>query len=409
MRASHPRPRLLVFNQYYHPGVEATAHLLTDLCEGLAEEYAVTVITGRLHGNEASPDYEQRNGVEIIRLHSTSYDRASLHRRAANYLTYLLRALRRGVSMPRPDVVVCMTDPPLVGDVALLVARRFRRPLVVVSQDVFPEIAVALGRLRQPVLIALLRTLIGVYLRQADRIVAIGPVMRERLVEKGALPERIQVIPNWVDTKAVTPQQRDNEWAREHDLVDQFVVMHSGNIGHAQNLDVLLNAVTQLDDLERLGVVLIGTGARLGHTSDQAQLLGLSNIRFLPFQPRATISESLSAADVHYVGLTPGLAGFVVPSRLYGILAAGRPVIAAVDRRSETAMLIEEIGCGIVVAPARPDAVASAIRACARGDHDLIEMGRLARVWVEANGTLEGAVARYRQLLLDVRRLDARR
>ena len=403
MAAAAARPRLLVFNQYYYPGVEATAHLLTELCEALAEEYSVTVITGRLHDHEHDPDYERRNGVEIIRLHSTSYDRASLHRRAANYLTYLLRALRRGLTAERPHVVLCMTDPPLVGDVAYLVARRFRRPLVVVSQDVFPEIAVTLGRLRQPLLVRLLRVLIGFYLRRADRVVAIGPVMKERLVQKGARPERVDVIPNWVDVDAVTPQPRDNDWARKHDLVDDFVVMHSGNIGHAQNLDVLIEATTMLDDLERLSVVLIGTGARYAHTFALAQRLGASRVRFLPYEPRERIARSLSSADVHYVGLTPGLSGFVVPSRLYGVLAAGRPVLAAAEEGSETATLVREAACGIVVPPARPDLVADAVRAFARGEHDLDEMGRNGRRYVEEHGTLAGAVDRYRRLLRDVR------
>ena len=118
------------------------------------------MITGRLHGYEDEPDYEGRNGVEIVRVHSTAYDRAPLHRRAANYLTYLARALRRGLLAERPDIVLCMTDPPLVGDVALAVARRFRVPLVVISQDVFPEIAVELGVFGTRLLVALLRVLI---------------------------------------------------------------------------------------------------------------------------------------------------------------------------------------------------------------------------------------------------------
>jgi colanic acid biosynthesis glycosyl transferase WcaI len=402
LAAPAARPRLLVFNQYYHPGVEATAHLLTELCEALAAEYSVTVITGRLRDREDEPDYEIRNGVEVIRLHSTSFDRASLARRAVNYVTYLFRAFRRGMTMQRPDVVLCMTDPPLVGDVAYLVSRRFRRPLVVVNQDVFPEIAVNLGRLRQPILIAVLRAMIGLYVRRADRLVAIGPVMKDRLVEKGARPERVEVIPNWVDTSAVTPRPRDNAWAREHDLVDRFVVMHSGNVGHAQNLDVLIEATADLDDLARLSVLVIGTGARLTHTLELAQRLGADRVEFLSYQPRPRISESLSSADIHFVGLTPGLSGLVVPSRVYGILAAGRPILAAVDSRSETGMLVEEVGCGFVVSPARPDLVAETIRAVARGEHDLEEMGRKGRTYVESQGSLEGAVARYRQLLLDV-------
>jgi colanic acid biosynthesis glycosyl transferase WcaI len=227
--------------------------------------------------------------------------------------------------------------------------------------------------------------------------------MRDRLIEKGAPPDQIEVISNWVDTEAVTPRPRDNAWAQEHGLVDRFVVMHSGNIGHAQNLDVLIEAAADLTDLEELTVLIVGTGARHAHTVGLARKLGADRVEFVPYQPRPRISESLSSADLHFVGLTPGLAGFVVPSRVYGILAAGRPILAAVEEESETAALVREVGCGIVVAPSRSDLVAEAIRAASRGEYDLEEMGRRGREFAESQGSLETAVAKYRQLLLEVR------
>ena len=133
-----------------------------------------------------------------------------------------------------------MTDPPIIGDLGVLVGKRVGAPVLVISQDVFPEIATELDRLRNPAVIGVLRGLVGAYLRRADRIVAIGETMRERLEAKGAPPERLRVIPNWVDTRAITPQPRDNEWAEQHGLVGSFVVMHSGNVGHAQDLDSLV-------------------------------------------------------------------------------------------------------------------------------------------------------------------------
>jgi colanic acid biosynthesis glycosyl transferase WcaI len=398
-----PLPRLLVLNQYYHPGVEATAHLLTELCEALTADYHVTVITGRLRDRGDQPDYEIRNGVEIIRVRSTSFDRASIYGRAANYFTYLARALRRGLRADRPDVILSMTDPPLVGDVGYFVARRFRRPLVVISQDVFPEIAVNLGRLRQPLVIAALRALIAFYLRRADALVAIGPLMKERLIEKGAPADRISVVPNWVDVDAITPQSQVNPWSREQGLAGRFVVMHSGNVGHAQNLETLLRAVPQVDDLESLSVLIVGTGARYANTVALAAELGDERIQFLPYQPRERLSESLSSADVHYVGLASGLSGFVVPSRLYGVLAAGRPVLAAAEAESETAALVREIECGIVVPPDRPDLVAQTIRELAQGEHDLVAMGKRGRAYVESHASLQTAALRYREVLAHAR------
>lgn len=394
------RQRLLVFNQYYWPGVEATAQLLTELCEALAEDYDVTVITGRLHGHEHDLDYESRGGVEIVRVHSTAFDRAPLHRRAINYFTYLARALRRGLfEVERTDIVLCMTDPPMVGDVALVVARRHRVPLVVVSQDVFPEIAVELKRLTNPVLVQLMRVLTSFYLRRADRTVAIGETMRRRLEAKGVPPERLRVIPNWVDTGAIHPEPRENAWASEHGLDGQFVVMHSGNVGHAQDLGTLIRATTSLHDLERLSVVIVGFGARHAEYVALAKQQGARLLSFYDYQPREVLSLSLSSADIHFVGLAPGLSGFVVPSRLYGILAAGRPVLAAADDDSETAQLVREIGCGIVLSAGRPDLLADAIRAAVAGAYDLEEMGRRGRAWVEANADKVIAIERYRALL----------
>jgi colanic acid biosynthesis glycosyl transferase WcaI len=220
------RARILVLNQYYWPGVEATALLLTDLCEFLALSFDVTVVTGMMRGGATRPGRLEHNGVEIVRVSSTAFDRTLLARRAVNYFTFLASAFTAGVREARPDVVLCMTDPPIIANVALGVARRFGVPLVVVSQDVFPEIAVQLGRLEQPVLVALLRRMIGYYLRRADRVVAIGETMRERLEAKGAPAERITVIPNWTDTKSIMPMPRDNDWACEQGFDSGFVVMH---------------------------------------------------------------------------------------------------------------------------------------------------------------------------------------
>jgi len=397
------RKRILVLNQYYWPGVEATAHLLTELCEALAEDYEVEVVTGVLRGHEDAPREVEHNGVKITRVSSTSYERSELGRRAANYVSYLGSALKRALSGPRPDLVLCMTDPPIIGDLGVVVGRRVGAPVLVISQDVFPEIATELHRLRNPAVIVVLRGLVGAYLRRADRIVAIGETMRERLEEKGAPAERLRVIPNWVDTRAITPQPRDNEWARKHGLVEPFVAMHSGNVGHAQDLDSLVRAATFLRDRDDIRIVIAGFGARHAEMLDLADRLEVrGTIQFLPYQKRSRLSLSLSTADVHVVGLARGLAGYVVPSRLYGILAAGRPVIVAAEDSSETARLVREIGCGIVIPPARPDLVARTIREAASGGFDLDELGRRGRAYVEDEADRVVAMERYRALVREM-------
>ncbi len=397
------RQRILVLNQYYWPGVEATAHLLTELCEALAEEYDVEVVTGVLHGHEDEPRQLEHNGVRITRVSSTSYERSELGRRAVNYFSYLGFALRHALSGPPPSLVLCMTDPPIIGDLGVVVGRRVGAPVLVISQDVFPEIATELDRLRNPAVIGVLRLLVGSYLRRADRIVAIGETMRDRLEAKGAPPERLRVIPNWVDTSEITPQPRDNTWAAQHDLASRFVVMHSGNVGHAQDLDSLVRAATFLRDRDDLRIVIAGFGARHAQIIALAERLEVEEtVRFLPYQRRERLSLSLSSADVHVVGLAKGLAGYVVPSRLYGILAAGRPVIAAADERSETARLVREIGCGLVIPPGRPELLARTIREAADGAYELDDMGRRGRAYVEEEADRLVAMERYRALVREM-------
>lgn len=392
------RPVLLVLNQYYAPGYESTAHLLTELCEALAADYDVTIVTGTVE-HAPEPERTTRNGVNVVRVSSTTFDRSRLALRGLNYVSFFALALLAGLRQRKPDLILCLSDPPFISVAGVAIARRHGAPLLVVTQDVFPEIAVALGRLDNQLLVGTLDRLVRFGLSRANGVVAIGEHMRHRLGEKGVRDERITVIPNWTDTESLSPAPRDNHWAREHDLVDRFVIMHSGNVGFAQDLRTLIYAATFLRDLERLRFVIIGSGAMGGVLAQLAQRLDVRSVRFLPYQSRDELSDSLSSADAHVVGLASGLAGYVVPSRLYGILAVGRPVIVHADEDSETAEIVRDHGCGLVVPPGRPELLARAIRDAYEGRVDLREMGTAARAYAVAEANREVAIDRYRSLI----------
>ena len=284
-------------------------------------------------------------------------------------------------------------------------------PLVVVSQDVFPEVAVELKRLDNPAVVGALR------LRDPALPRARRPRRRDRRDDARAARSRrardagrVVVIPNWVDTTALVPRPRDNEWAREHGLVERFVVMHSGNIGHAQNLDALIRAATFLRDLDDLRIVLIGGGARRDELKELARLLEVDQVAVhgLP-AARARSPTRSRRADVHVVGLARGLSGYVVPSRLYGILAVGRPVIVAADAESETARVVESVGCGVVVPPGRPGAPrASRSGARTTASSTSRRWGGAAASGSCARPTARVAVGRYRALLRELDGADGR-
>ena len=342
--------------------------------------------------------------MRIVRVRSTAYERSQLHLRAANYASYLGDTVLTALRGERPDLVLCMTDPPVVGDIGLLVARRFGAPLLVISQDVFPEIAERLKRLEHPLVVGALRRLVALYLRRADRVVAIGETMKLRLEQKGADAARIEVIPNWVDTTELAPQPRRNAWSHEQGVDDAFVVMHSGNVGHAQDLDTLVRAATFLRDLERLQIMVIGFGARHGELTRLADAPRGVRHRALPRLPAARPALAVARAPPTSTtsGSRRGLAGYVVPSRLYGILSVGRPVLVSADAESETVRLVEEAGCGIVVPPGRPELVAGVIRDVVEGRLSLEGMGERGRAWVEREADREVAFGRYRRVVGDL-------
>jgi glycosyltransferase involved in cell wall biosynthesis len=258
-------------------------------------------------------------------------------------------------------------------------------------------VAVALGRLRNPAIVGGLSRLNRGLRRRAARIVAIGRDMADRLIADGAPASKIHVIPNWADGRALRPLDGRSALRREHGWEGRFVVMHSGNVGLSQDLETFLDAAERLRDEPDVVCAIVGDGAGAAVLKERASRSGLCNVRFLPYQPKAELADSLGAADVHLISLRPGLSGAIVPSKVYGIMAAGKPFLAAVDPGSEPALLAEEHGCGVRVDPSCPDGLADAIRRV-RG-LPLAEMGRRAREAFESRYDRPIAAAAYRRLL----------
>lgn len=371
------------FNRSYWPDFGATGQLLTELAEDLVAHHGceVTVITGYpLRGRGALPAREMRNGVRIIRAAGTTRDPRRFSGRALNYVTYFLSACWAGLRAGKPDVVVAMTDPPIVGLGALLAATRHRARFVFLCQDIFPEVAVLLEDFRNEAVNHALEQVNRFLVRRADAIVALGETMKRRLVEgKGADPSRVSVIHNWADCAALVPGPKDNPFARAHGLRDRFVVMHAGNIGLSQNLDVVLEAAERLRAHDSIRFVFVGDGGRRDTLERMARARGLDNVVFLPYQPREHMGKSYASADLFLVSLKPGLAGYIVPSKLYGILAAGRPYVAAVEDACEVADLTQQYRCGFVVAPGDAEALVARILDVYRDGPLAAELGQRAR------------------------------
>jgi len=366
--------RLAFFNRSYYPEFGATGQLLTELCEDLVGRHGhqVTVVAGVPLSSAvpvSSPCWyrpvreEWHNGVRILRAYGTTLDKRRFTGRATNYMSYFASALFGAVRLGRVDVVIALTDPPIIGLPASAAAKMHGARFVFLCQDIFPEVARLLEDFQSDRVEALLARVGKFTVEHADAIVALGDTMKRRLVEtKDADPSRIRVIHNWADCDAIMPAPKDNPFSRAHGLVDRFVVMHSGNVGLSQGVDRLLDVAERVRDLTDAVIAIVGDGAQKSALVNAAEARGLRNVRFYPYQPKSALIDSFATADAFLVSLKRGLSGFIVPSKLYGILAAGRPYIAAVEQDSEAAEIAREHDCGIVVPPESVAGIEAAIR-----------------------------------------------
>jgi glycosyltransferase involved in cell wall biosynthesis len=382
------KPRLLFLNRCYWPDSEATGQLLTDLCEGLASDFDVHVICGQPNspttGDFVRAGIQSRHQVTIHRLAHTSFAKRVPAGRLINLLTFTRasdRYLRRS-GFPS-DVVISETDPFLLPIVAAKHCQRVGARLVCYLQDLYPDVAEALGKVRSGHLTQRIRRGLRDAYLAADRVIVLGRCMRQRLEsDPWAIdPARISVIPNWADCQAIRPLEHPvNEFRQREGLQDQFVVMHSGNMGLTQRLDVLLDATLSKKWPQHAVLLLIGDGADRARLESRASSVPAGRVRFLPYQPRQELPASLSAADLHVVSMDERITGCLCPSKLYGILAAGRPVLVIAAKATEPYQTVARHRLGWCCHPGDCEAIAEAVRFASEHGRERTEAGSRARV-----------------------------
>jgi colanic acid biosynthesis glycosyl transferase WcaI len=362
------KPHVLFVNRVYPPSEGATGEMLATLAEHLAEHgFRVTVATGPCPDR---PNDEVVRGVRILRVAGAAtrlrkdLSRTGVVQRVLGYAALYPKLLRRARQSGPVDVVVTKTDPPLLLLLGPLLARGGVR-LVHWAQDLYPEVAEALGVLAPAGMPArLLRTLSTWALRRSDAVVAIGACMAARLVARGVDPHRIHEIPNWALGEVHPIPHAANAWRREQGLDGCFVVMYSGNMGLAHPFEAMLEAAALLQhEAPEVRFLFVGSGARKAWIEAEAVRRRLANVRVLPFQPKERLAESLSAADLHLVSMEHALDGLVVPSKIYGVAAAGRPCLFLGPGESEAARFIARTDLGTVVPEATGPTLAATIAA----------------------------------------------
>jgi len=401
-----PGARVVFVNRYFSPDESATSRMLSDLAFRLAARgVSVAVVTSRqLYENPhaALPAREVINGVTVFRVSTATRGRSRLVGRALDYASFhaaagiaLLRILARG------DVVVAKTDPPLISLVVSYAAALRGAVLVNWLQDLFPEVASVLTPNLMPTWAE--RRLAAARnrsLRRAAMNVVLGETMRRRLLAAGVAAARVRTVPNWADVTGVVPQPTAESATRLRlGLAGRFVVGYSGNLGRAHEFDTLIGAARLLRKNPRVAFLITGGGAKATALRESVQTEGLDSFFFQPYQPAELLSDSLAAADVHFVSLLPALEGLIVPSKIYGILAAGRPALFVGDPDGDLARLVKAEGCGVAVAVGDSARLAAELVAWADSPSRTQAMGVRARELALSRYTSEHAVADWLEFL----------
>jgi glycosyltransferase involved in cell wall biosynthesis len=375
---------ILLLNEYYPPDTSATAKMAAQIAEKLAERHDVTVVAGRpSYDPEPGHAYPfallhrvTRNKVAVECVGSTIYSRHQMRQRVTNYLSYLALAVPRSLALS-PDVILAMTDPPVAGLAGAFIARLAGKPFVYNIRDLYPDMATGGDIVRPSRWVDRWESMHRRALKQAARVIVLGDDMRQRILTKGVAAERVVVVRDGASAvEPVASPALNDPAVQEIRCGFPFVALHAGNLGFYGAWDTLLKSAEMLRN-ENAGLVFIGDGAN--RAALEASVPAASNVRFLPFRPFEQIPHVMMAGDVHIVTVKRGLEGIVVPSKLYSILAAGRPVLAVAAPNSDAAHIVLESGCGLAADPDDPAAVAAAIRELRRDPARLADMGRRAR------------------------------
>ncbi len=340
-------------------------------------------------------------GMDVLRLwvYASGTKQRMLHR-LLSYLSFCALATVAGIiSRRRYDVIFCTNGSFFSGVVASAI-RMFRGiPFVYNVQDLYPETPVAAGQLRSKPAIAILERIERFMYHVAAHVSVITPSFCSNLLGKGVPPHKVSSIPNWVDTDVIRPLRKDNPFSRQHGLADKFVISHAGNVGYVYDLDTLLDAAALLSDYQELVFLIVGDGVAKPALEQKASLLGLANVHFLPFQPNECLPWLRAASDVQVSLYRRRAASYSMPSKIYEIMASGRPLLASAERGSDLRSLVESTGCGVCVEPEDARGLSNAILRLYRDPGAREQMAQHGRLLAVERYSTRVVVEQYEALL----------
>ncbi len=415
------KKKLILYAQFYYPEVASLAQLCTDLCNDLAQEFDITVITsvpcytGSIEEKYQQKKYyyEEYNGVKVIRVRVPQYDKGNKLSRVKNVLAYFFRSLWATFKAPKTDYILTESQPPILGGLLGVAGKwinllRFKKSkLLYVIQDYNPEQTIAVGFSKNKLILTAMMLLDKFSCLVSNKIIVVGrdmvDTMKKRFPKK--MPKTV-FINNWIDDKETYPLPKDNEkvveFKKKHGLDGKFVIMYSGNIGLFYDLENLIKVVERFKDYENVIFPFVGEGTLKEQLMNYVEEHNMKNVVFIPYQAKEDLIYSLNSADVHWIVNAKGIKGVSCPSKLYGLLATAEPALAVLEEGTEARDIIESTNCGYAVSPKDYEGVANLIEKFINTPkEELEEMGSRGYEYMKNHFTKDISIKKYRDEILD--------
>lgn len=392
------KKKLLIYAHYYIPDTASTGQILRELAEGMLDEFEITVICvvpsylGTIEEKYKAQKYyqEEINGVKVLRIRVPEFTKTNKVSRVKNILSYFFGAMSATLKVGKMDYVLSISQPPILGGLLGVWGKWIKHAKYIYNiQDFNPEQVLAVGYSKNKFITDLMMVLDKFSCRQSDLIITVGRDLVETVEKrfKGKKVPKTIMINNWIDEKEIYPLEPDNEkvlaFKKKYGLDDKFVIMYSGNIGLYYDLENIIKVIekfkpgTKSFDGREVVFAFGGAGSMLENLKNYVAEHKMSNVAFIPYQDKADLIYSLNAGDVHWCVNAKGIKGVSCPSKAYGIMAVGKPIIGVLEEGSEVRCLIDEIGCG---------------KCCEPGD--CVEIERVVYEYIKINHSSLGAKGR---------------
>ena len=411
------KKKLLIYAHYFYPDVASTGQILTELCEGMTDTFDITVIcvvpsySGTIDEKYKTKRIykEEHNGIKIIRVRVPEFQKSNKISRIKNLLAYFFNSLLATLKIEKQDYIYTISQPPILGGVLGVLGKWLKGGKLIYNiQDFNPEQTMAVGYSKNKLLLNTVMSVDKFSCKKSDKVIVVGRDMQETLRNRfnnKKVPKNV-FINNWINEKEIYPLEQNHprivEFKEKYNLKDKFIIMYSGNIGLYYDLENIIKVIGEFKDREDVVFAFVGDGTVKDKVEAYVKENNLNNVTFIPYQDKSDLIYSLNAADIHWVVNAKGIKGVSVPSKLYGVMAAGKPVLGVLDEGSEARLIVEDCNCGVCIEPGNYKEISNNIEYILNNKEEIKALGSNGRQYLESNLTKEVSINKYKENILAI-------